>query len=183
MRKSFRRAVRTVVVLSSIGTCTSLPTANAAERIPVAAVILGGGNSMGWLGGQVEYYFANGRASVLAGVGYVPKDSEKPTLPTGVAGAGAVRVFTAVGRHRSFLEVSVSELRREATVTMVGPTVVGLNQKHLYGPGFQLGYQHVSTGGFTFLASAGVGFPLGSETNTSAAFMGGLGMGYTWRHK
>jgi hypothetical protein len=52
----------------------------------------------------------------------------------------------------------------------------------LHGPGVQVGYQYVSRGGFTVLASAGIGHLVGVDPGLSRTGpVANLGLGYTWR--
>jgi hypothetical protein len=136
------------------------------------ATVTGGmGNSMGWYGVQGERYFAGERLSGFLGLGYTPSTDGSDSGPTFASG---VRGFTGGFKHRGFLELSVTQVFVET----------GAVQDHgrLYGPGLQAGYQFASRGGFTIVASAGVGYAPGVRDGENA-FGGlvGLGLGYTWR--
>lgn len=127
---------------------------------------------MGWFGAQGELYFAHERASAFGGLGYTPAIDEGD--PSGITGAAGLRAFTNGIRHRGFLELSVSQVAVQT----------GVEDKRLYGPGLQAGYQYAALSGFTFLVSAGVGVVLngGDRLDDSAVqALVGLGFGYTWR--
>lgn len=138
-------------------------------------VTLGLGNSMGWLGGQGEYYLAAGRVSLFAGLGYTPDwDYNR----SGLALAGGVRGYSAGSNHRVFVEASVSQV----AVQRGGPLSPGTES--YYGPALLLGYQFVSAGGFTAVGSAGAGYildgaSLAGDSRLQAVL--NLGLGYTWR--
>jgi hypothetical protein len=167
----------TVVLLSPLGAIAQTSVMTPAASTPTVTVTAGVGNAMGILGAQAERYLKSGRVSVFGGMGYSPQID--PDDPSGISGAGGVRVFTSGRRHRAFLEVSVSEL---ATETLTSGGVVVLKSR-LYGPGVQVGYQYVSPRGITSLASVGMGVPIGAESKTRAALAAGLGLGYTWRRE
>jgi hypothetical protein len=140
-----------------------------AERL--ISLTAGVGNSMGWFGAQGEHYFADERVSVFLGFGYTP--SLERGDPTGPTFAGGLRTFTSGAKHRAYVEGSVSQL-------LVEPGA--LDGSRLYGPGLQGGYQFVSRGGFTLMASVGVGYALGAPRGVGPwASQVGLGVGYTWR--
>lgn len=130
----------------------------------------GAGNAMGWFGGQVEVYFSGDRFSAFGGLGYTPAlDSGDPS---GITGAAGLRGYTRGLRHRALLELSISQVAVET----------GAEDKRLYGPGLQVGYQYTALGGFTILVSVGVGYAPGtSEQFSPVEALGGLGFGYTWR--
>ena len=138
----------------------------------VVSLTAGVGNAMGWFGAQGERYFADERLSVFVGLGYTPRlDRGDPTGPTFAAG---VRSFTAGVKHRAFMEGAVSQVLVET-----GPLGGG---SRLYGPGLQGGYQFVSLGGFTFMASLGVGYALAAPRGADPwGAQIGVGAGYTWR--
>jgi hypothetical protein len=138
-----------------------------AERI--VSFTAGVGNAMGWFGVQGERYWLDERISIFAGVGYTP--SLDPGDPAGPAFAAGLRSFTSGLKHRLFLEASASQLVVEAG-----------GDGRYYGPGLQGGYQFVSAGGFTLMASVGAGYALGVPRGAHAwASQVGLGLGYTWR--
>jgi len=136
------------------------------------ATLTGGvGNSMGWYGVQAERYFAGERLSGFLGLGYTPSTDGSDSGPTFAAG---LRGFTGGFKHRGFLELSVTQVFVE--------TDLYDDPGRLYGPGLQAGYQFASGGGFTIVASAGVGYAPGTRDGETA--FGGLvslGLGYTWR--
>lgn len=142
--------------------------AQATDPGPRKATLLAGiGNSLGWFGGQGEAYVAGDRLSVFGGLGYTP---EVDGNVSGVTVAGGVRGFTRGNTHRGFLELSVSQL------------AIGYGEHdRLYGPGLQAGWQYVSRGGFTVLASAGAGYIVVSGISQPVQLLLGLGVGYTWR--
>jgi hypothetical protein len=56
------------------------------------------------------------------------------------------------------------------------------SSRRLYGPGVQAGYQFVAGGGFTMMASLGLGYAPGvSRPVDGWAGLLGLAAGYTWR--
>jgi hypothetical protein len=92
----------------------------------------------------------------------------------GLTFAGGLRGFTGGDKHRAFLEGSVSQLFVES-----GP--LG-SSRRLYGPGVQAGYQFVAPGGFTIMASLGLGYAPGVSRRVDGwAGLLGLAAGYTWR--
>jgi hypothetical protein len=128
-------------------------------------LLAGVGNAMGWYGLQAERYFRD-RFSVFAGLGYTPAYYGT----SGIATAGGARLFTGGDKHRGFLEASVSQI-----------AVGGLDQR-FYGPGLQAGWQFVSRGGFTLMASGGAGYIL-SDVGNPVQVLIGVGLGYTWRRR
>lgn len=133
--------------------------------------LMGVGNDLGWLGGQVEAYFSGDRLSAFVGLGYTPEIDTGD--PTGVTPAAGVRAYTAGSNHRVFGEASVSQI---STTTPAGG-------RH-YGPGVQVGYQYVADGWFTFFISGGAGVALGVPEHISGSQVQplvNLGAGYTWR--
>jgi hypothetical protein len=153
----------------------SLAQVDAPRMFPTERLIsltAGIGNSMGWFGAQGERYLADERLSVFVGLGYTPQlDPGDPTGPTFAAG---LRSFTSGIKHRAFLEGAVSQI-------LVETEPLG-NGSRLYGPGVQGGYQYVSLGGFTFMASLGLGYALAAPRGVSPwGAQIGLGAGYTWR--
>jgi hypothetical protein len=138
----------------------------------VATLTAGLGNAMGWLGLQAERYFARERLSAFLGVGYTPSiERGDPSGPTFAAG---VRGFTAGFKHRGFLALSVCQIFVE--------TSLNEDPHRLYGPGLEVGYQFASRGGFTFMASVGLGYaPSAPEEASEVGELLGIGLGYTWR--
>jgi hypothetical protein len=134
--------------------------------VRTVTVLTGVGNSMGWFGGQAERYFGD-RFSVFAGLGYTPPIDG---VPSGITGAGGARIFTGGVKHRGFLELSVSQIAVES----------GIDRRY-YGPGLQAGWQFVSRGGFTLMASGGLGHILANDVSYPVQPILGLGVGYTWR--
>lgn len=160
----------------------SLPALLAAQDAPapafsterIVSLTAGIGNSMGWFGVQGERYLADERLSIFVGLGYAPRLERGDR--TGPSFAAGVRSFTAGRRHRAFVEGSVSQLQVE--------TLALGESGRLYGPGLQGGYQFVSTGGFTFMASLGLGYALAVPRGLSPwAGQVGLGAGFTWRRQ
>ena len=136
------------------------------------SVTAGVGNSMGWFGAQGERYFADERVSVFLGLGYTPRfDRGDPSGPTFAAG---LRSYTSGAKHRAFVEGAVSQ------VLVENDPFNGSDR--FYGPGLQGGYQYVSFGGFTFMASLGVGYALAVPHGVDPwGAQVGVGFGYTWR--
>ena len=153
-------------LLSSGVLSSDLATAQEPRR---ASLVGGVGNSMGWFGASGELYFAGERASVFVGLGYTP--ALESGDPSGVTVAGGVRGYTKGRHHRAFLEASVSQIAIEQN-----------GEGRFYGPGAQVGYQYTAGGGFTLLASIGVGFVVAADPpGNRAQPLIGLGLGYTWR--
>jgi hypothetical protein len=161
----------------------AVPTLLASQETPLTPVppgprkvtaVAGIGNAMGWFGIQGEGYFARERFSVFAGLGYTLADVEGD--PSGATFAVGARGFTAGLKHRGFLELSISQIAVRAAVFDDGD--------RYYGPGLQAGYQFVSRGGFSLMASLGLGYGLGiPDGETKVHGLGALGLGYTWRGK
>ena len=136
-------------------------------------VTVGVGQSMGWLGVQGERYLQSARFSVFGAVGYLPES--EPGDTSGFAFAGGMRAFTSGAKHRGFLELSVSPITYELACFD--------DCRSYYGPAVQGGYQFVSPGGFTVLASYGVGYAPGvpaGEDKVNGVIIG-VAAGYTWR--
>ena len=156
----------------------SLPGLLSAQESPPAflprsvTVTAGVGNAMGWFGAQGEHYLGDERVSLFVGLGYTPRLDQNDAR--GLTFAGGLRGFTRGDKHRAFLEGSVSQLFVES-----GP--LG-SSRRLYGPGAQAGYQFVAGGGFTLMASLGLGYAPGvSRRGDGWAALLGLAAGYTWR--
>jgi len=117
----------------------------------VATLTAGAGNVMGWFGLNAERYFARERLSGFVGLGYTPSiDSGDPS---GLTFAFGRRGFTTGIKHRGFLALSLSQLALESGFVE--------NPRRFYGPGLEAGYQYASRGGFTLMASLGVGYAPG----------------------
>jgi hypothetical protein len=160
--------VKKVVMMLLLAMGPAMLAAQATAPGPRQATLLTGvGNSLGWFGAQGETYFAGDRLSAFAGLGYTPNMDGNPS---GVTLAGGLRGFTGGHTHRGFLELSVSQI------------AVGYGEHvRLYGPGLQAGWQYVTRGGFTVMASGGVGYILVSNISEPVQLLLGLGLGYTWR--
>lgn len=169
-----RQLVLTVLVLLcgplSVAGQESAEVPGTSRRV---ATLMGGiGNVMGWFGLQGERYFARERLSAFVGVGYTP--SIDPGDPSGPTFAIGLRGFTTGVKHRGFLALSVSQLAVESGFIE--------NPSRLYGPGLEAGYQFASRGGFTFMASLGLGYAPGvPEGEREVGEMLAIGLGYTWR--
>jgi hypothetical protein len=162
-----------LVLLCAPGAAAGQESAPAA-RIPtrVASLTAGIGNVMGWFGLHGERYFARERVSGFVGLGYTP--SVDPGDPSGLTFAVGVRGFTAGIKHRGFLALSLSQLAVESGFVE--------HPRRFYGPGLEAGYQYVSRGGFTFMASLGLGYAPGvPEGEQEVGELLALGLGYTWR--
>jgi hypothetical protein len=142
---------------------------------PGVTVLIGIGNDFGWLGLDVAAYL-NPRLALFAGLGYTP--AADPGDPEGLTVAGGVRGFTPGLRHRGFLEIGVTQVAVETSLT----PLAGVRGRRIYGLGAQGGYQFVSRGGFTGLLSTGLGYCL-REPVTGSRFqvLFGLGVGHTFR--
>lgn len=148
-----------------------------APGTPVVTVLGGIGNSLGGYGLQAEYYLGGGRFSVFGGMGYY-SGGDDDNYPSGLAGAGGARVYAGGVRHRGFLELAVAPLG--GTYVTYDDELV--DQAMIYGPSAQVGYQLVKDSGFTFMASAGIGYGRWSEYDLSlTTFQMGLAIGNTWR--
>ena len=144
----------------------------AAPPRPAVSVMAGLGNTMAGFGGQAQAYLAGGRVGIFAGLGYMPEVDAGDW--SGVSVAGGVRGFTSGRKHRAYLEVSASPMQLQKSC-------FALCERY-YGVGTQAGYQLLTSGGFTFAASLGVGYTLGVPESTSkSSVLGDLGIGYTWR--
>ncbi len=165
-------AAALLVVISLTLAGAALEAQEAESR--TATVTLGVGNSMGWLGGQGEYYLAQGRISLFAGLGYTPDWDDNRS---GLAAAGGIRGYTAGSTHRGFLEASVSQIAVQRGSQLSPGT------ESYYGPALLAGYQYTSTGGFTAIGSAGAGYLLDDTGRTGQSdiqLVLNLGIGYTW---
>ncbi len=166
------------------------PLSGQAPRIPPASVVpspprvtlLGGlGNALGWLGVQGEAYFATGRLSAYAGLGYTP--DVEPGDPSGLTGAAGLRGYTGGRRHRAFVELGISQVAVEVDRAFQQNGAVREEGRRLYGPGLQIGYQYMAHRGFTAMVSTGVGYILAEPPLFASRWQPllGLGFGYTWR--
>jgi hypothetical protein len=163
-----------LLALATVSSAAAQDTAAAREPRRIATLTVGLGNSMGWFGVQGERYFGPGRLSAFLGAGYTPAvdegDASGPTFAAGVRG------YTRGLKHRGFLELLFCQLAVEKGFGFVA------NPRRFYGPGVELGYQFASRGGFTALASAGIGWAPGlPEGEKEVGEVLGLGFGYTWR--
>lgn len=146
------------------------PSVTTRQRI--ATITAGTGNALGWFGVQGERYWRD-RYSAFAGVGYTPAIEDD--YPSGATFAAGVRGFTGGYRHRAFLELSLSQL-------VLVRSFSDDEQRRIYGPGLQAGYQYAAAGGFTVMISLGVGYaPSVPEGEDEVGLLGGLSFGYTWR--
>ena len=169
-----RPLVLALLILLSPRLSAAEQEASLASQVPprVASLTAGLGNVMGWFGLHGEGYFARERLSGFVGLGYTP--SVDPGDPSGPTFAIGLRGFTAGIKHRGFLALSLSQLAIES-----GPVE---NPRRFYGPGLEAGYHYVARGGFTFLASVGLGFAPGvPEGEKEVGEVVALGLGYTWR--
>lgn len=154
----------------------SAPLAAVGQESPVpkrvATLMAGVGNVMGWFGLHGEGYFARERLSGFGGLGYTP--SVDPGNPSGLTFAVGLRGFTPGIKHRGFLALSLSQLAVESGSVE--------DPRRFYGPGLEAGYQYASRGGFTFMASLGLGYAPGvPEGEKEVGEVLALGLGYTWR--
>jgi hypothetical protein len=144
---------------------------------PRASLMVGLGNDFGWFGALGSAYLTH-RIALFAGLGFTPELD--PGDPSGLTVAAGVRGFTRGLRHQGFLEVGVTQVCVETSLT----PLAGIRGRRLYGPSIQAGYQYLSRGGFTALVSGGGGYSLG-EPVTGSRFQPvvGLGLGYTFRKR
>lgn len=164
-----------LMILLATGPAVAAAQSGSGPGTPRATVLVGIGNDFGWLGTNVAAYLTP-RLALFAGLGYTPEID--PGDPKGITVAGGLRGFTPGLRHRGFLEIGVTQVAVETSVT----PLAGVRGRRIYGPGAQAGYQFVSRGGFTGLLSTGLGYCL-SEPVTGSRFqiLFGLGVGYTFR--
>lgn len=158
----------------------SCPTCSQEASPRRGLALMGGyGQSFGWVGVSVDHYFADGLLSGFLSAGYVPEKSDVYRTPSGPTGAAGIRAYLLGSfKHRGFLEVSVTEVSNGVKpIFDETGALVGSEDVHGYGPGFQLGYRFSSRGGFTLIAQGGVGY---SFSEWSQSPMIGLGFGYTW---
>lgn len=172
-----RSLTRTLILAATLAGPAQAATQADPAAIPIAeplvTVTAGVGNAMGWLGLQAERYFVHGRVSAFGGLGYTP--SADVYDPEGITLAAGIRGYTAGLKHRAFAEASACQVG-----TLSDPE----HPRRFYGPCGQLGYQFASRGGFTFLASLGVGYALGAESFRNRTLgLAGFGVGYTWRSR
>ncbi len=171
---SLRRVVKSLLVISLSPLPAAGQEAGASPPVSprVASLTAGVGNVMGWLGLHGEGYFARERLSGFVGLGYTPSvDEGDPSGPTFAVG---LRGFTSGIKHRGFLALSLSQLAIETDPVE--------NPRRFYGPGLEAGYQYVARGGFTFMASLGLGWAPGiPEGEKEVGEVLALGLGYTWR--
>lgn len=115
------------------------------------------GNMFGGFGVSLERHLAAERLSVAVGFGGLPETDQNPGT---LAGAAAVRAFTAGARHRAFAELS-------ASLIAIGYRDLGFgryeNVRRHYGPGLAAGYHYTAAGGFTVLVAAGAGWAVGPD--------------------
>jgi hypothetical protein len=126
------------------------------------------GNTLGGVGGGLEYYLADSRISASLGLGYWPSDGFCSGTPSGAA---ALRALTGGRHHRAFLEGSYS-------LVQIACFIGSDDLRRDYGPGLSAGYRYISGGGFT--VSAGAGVAAGEDGSVLLVL---LGLGYTWRGK
>lgn len=152
-----------ILLLSWSAASAQTPTGDIAPPDPRTFTVAGGiGHSLGWAGGQAEYYTVGDRVSLFAALGYTPD-------PSGASAAVGVRGYTSGANHRALLELSYSQLSAWARP-----------RERNYGPGLQVGYQFTAAGGFTVLTSLGVGLEFDGDDVTPRRIMN-LGLGHTWR--
>lgn len=150
------------------------PVADAQEsgsRSPVVGLSLGLGNPYGWLGGAVEAYAFDGRASIRLGAGYPPRSEG---LWGFAVWAASMRRYFGSDRHGLAVEASYSLL------TYNGLSVNGvlLSETRRYGPGVAAAYRLTGASGLHLDVSLGSGWSVaGSRLRPTV----GVGAGYTWR--
>jgi len=158
-----------LMCIASVASAQSVPTDSVHRR--TAAVAIGFGNAFGGLGVLGEYYLAGSRMSMTAGAGrFIQID-----YPNINAFAATLRGYTKRRRHRGFLELSVSPVFVETTISLAGTSVTAL-----YGPGIAAGYHYTAGGGFTLLVNGGIGW---SPSAKKVGSVGSIGLGYTWRRR
>lgn len=173
------------VVISLVLALVPAVEAQEARSAPArhVTVTVGVGNAMGWLGGQGEIYVDRRRLSAFGGVGVTPEFDDGD--PTGATFAAGIRGYTSGARHRGFLELSLSQVAIQSPTTLaMGDVLETVEGKRLYGPGLQAGYQLVTGGGFTVMASVGAGWAPGVDDAVDESEIQPLlniGLGYTWR--
>ena len=176
VQSATRRFLLTSLALLVLSSAVHGQTSRDESARRQVTAVAGSGTAMGWLGVAAELYFSGGRFSGFGGLGYTPEIDEGD--PTGLTFAAGARAYTLGIKHRAFAEFSFSQV----AITSPSPFFGG-GERH-YGPGIQLGYQHLRPGGFTFMVSAGVGYALGVDEFVTGSSFGpllNLGLGYTWR--
>ena len=114
-------------------------------------------------------------ATLMAGIGNVLGWFGLHGDPSGPTFAIGVRGFTPGMKHRGFLALSLSQL---ALLSAFDPE----DRARFYGPGLEAGYHYAASGGFTFMASLGIGWAPGvPEGEKEVGEVLALGFGYTWR--
>ena len=150
------------------------PAPGAPTRQASLAVALG--SDVAGVGLSAEKYLAGGRLSVFAGAGYIFGSSDGRGA-TGAGAAGGLRVYSGGQKHRVFGEASFSPVAVE-----VAPEGSGLRGETIsYGPGVSVGYNLVTSGGFTLALSVGVGQAVtGSSDAHGTEPLSSIALGYTW---
>lgn len=144
----------------------------AAPSPPAFTASVGVGNTMGGLGGQAQAYLADGRIGIFGGLGYLPEVDTGDW--SGASVSGGARGYTDTEKHRGYLELSASPMQLEQSCFD--------SCERFYGLGTQAGYQLLTSGGFTFAASIGIGYAFGvPDDGSRATALGDLSFGYTWR--
>ena len=154
------------------------------------ALVAGLGNSLAWFGASADVYFSEGRYSAFGSLGYTPELDEGEA--SGATFAAGLRAYTGDGesRHRAFVELAASQIAIQNTYRR---NADGFGQvadsQRLYGPALSGGYRFTARGGFTLIASLGVGYTIGvdgtlpdgsvEDLSPWAAVLG-FGLGYAW---
>lgn len=146
------------------------------------ATLLGGlGNALDWLGVQGEAYFATGRLSTFAGLGYTP--DVEPGDPSGLTGAGGLRGYTGGRRHRAFVELGISQVAVEVDRSFQPNGTVRGDRTPALRPRSPAWISVHGAQGVTAMVSTGVGYFLAEPPQSASRWQPllGLGFGYTWR--
>jgi hypothetical protein len=104
------------------------------------------GQTYGGVGGALEFYLADARASLGLGAG---------RLPDGPGFGMTARVFFGSPRTRGWVETSVSLLNQETEGGFFGPVT---EKRDLIGPGVAGGLRLMPTAGLTLTLGAGAGY-------------------------
>lgn len=170
-------AIAALVLVAGVAPAPAAAQESAPPPTPNITVIGGLGNSLGWFGGSVEKYLADGRYSLFVGAGYTLEVDNQG--PFGLTGAVGGRLYLAGDRWRWFGELSVSQHAVRERVELIPPDQVRIEKERAYGPGLLGGVQFTGRGGFTFHTGLGVGYSSAIE-NSEWSVLLNLGLGYTW---
>jgi hypothetical protein len=135
----------------------------------------GAGSTFGGIGALAEFFVADGRVSMIGGVGYFAGQSDDD--PAGVAGSLGARAYVGAERHRGFVEAAYSQLATDAVRDGESTPIA-----RLWGPAAQVGYLFTAASGLTGSIGAGVGYAVQEGVVASRwKPVVSAGVGYTFR--